>query len=73
MSTNMRGLLCEGVMIWVPSPPPPHTHTHTGCTDMKRFMFISAGVLPERTFQHEWVDLKYLETGVFYSVFFNFF
>ena len=66
------------MMIWVPlviesclcfnNRPPPlhtHTHTHTGCTDMKQFMFISAGVLPERTFQHEWVDLKYLERGVF--------
>ena len=44
-----------------------HTHhIHTGCTDMKRFMFISAGVLPERTSQHEWVDLKFLEKGVCY-------
>ena len=34
-----------------------------GCTDMKRFMFIAAGVLPEKTASHEWVDLKYLEKG----------
>lgn len=31
---------------------------------MKRFMFIAAGVLPEKTAGHEWVDLKYLEKGM---------
>lgn len=35
-----------------------------GCTDMKRLMFVTAGVLPVETANQEWVDLKYLEKGL---------
>lgn len=42
-----------------------------GCTDMKRLMFVTVGVLPERTIHHEWVDLKYLEKGLKLASFVN--
>ena len=35
-----------------------------GCTDMKRLLFVTSGVLPLETIHHSWVDLRYLERGL---------
>lgn len=35
-----------------------------GSTDMKRLMFVTAGLLPLKTVHDEWVDLKYLEKAL---------
>ena len=35
-----------------------------GCTDMKRLLFVTTGVLPVETASQKWVDLKYLEKGL---------
>ena len=42
-----------------------------GCTDMKRLMFVTVGVLPLKTIHDEWVDLKYLEKGLKRASFIN--
>ncbi len=42
-----------------------------GCTDMKRLLFVTAGVLPPETSEHTWVDLKYLEKGLHKASFQN--